>query len=367
MGLPLYRDNNAPSEYNRSFNTGLWYDKFFQGWARGWSIDDNGKKNWIVQVTAEPVGGKIFLKEAVLRQVMLVSALGGEYRCFTTSWRFVTGLGRYHPVENGFAWHHTLGVPYLPGSSVKGIVRSWAENWAHVSACEVERIFGPEDGKAEKHIGSVIFFDALPIRPVQLEADVMTPHYQDYYQQEQPQLAPGDWYDPVPIPFLTVAPKQTFLFAVAPRRSTVAQDRDDFLKALEWLTEALTTIGAGAKTAAGYGRFKRQESEEAEINKWLEAVQKAQQAAAQKREEAMSPIKQEMMRDGYDEDQEAFMKAMGEKWLKKLADEQAPVEEKQEIALLLKRWYLTYREEQWKRPNKKNKEKIALIKKVLGE
>lgn len=367
MVLPLYMAHNAPQGYDKSFNTGLWYDKFFQEWSSTWSITDEGKKKWIEKMVANPVGDEALLKEAVLRQIKLITELTGEYRCFATSWRFVTGLGRYHPVENGFAWHHTLGVPYLPGSSVKGIVRSWTESWACVPPREIERIFGPEDGKAQRHVGTVIFFDALPIRSVQLEPDVMTPHYHKYYQQEEPRLAPGDWYDPKPIPFLTVAPKQTFFFGLAPGCSTKAQDRGDVLKALEWLTEALTTIGAGAKTAAGYGRFERRESEEAEISKWLETVLKAQQATAQKREETMSPMRQEMMRDGYDEDQEAFMRAMGEKWLKKLTDEQVSLEDKREIALLLKQWYLTYREEQWRRPNKKNKEKTSLIKKVLGE
>ncbi len=373
MALPLYRNHNAPRQFNRSFNTGLWYDKFFQGWTRDWTIGDRGKRDWINQVTGTPVGEKAFLKEAVLRQVRLVKDLGGEYRCFATGWRFVTGLGRSHPVENGFAWHHILGTPYLPGSSVKGMVRSWAENWVQVSPDDVNRIFGPRETKGEKHvekhIGNVIFFDALPINPVQLEEEVMTPHYQEYYQQERPQVAPGDWYDPVPIPFLAVAPRQTFLFALAPRRSTAEQDRKDFLLAFEWLAEALSNVGAGAKTAAGYGRFAREENVETEINKWWEeAVQELQQRDAQKKkEEAASPVKKEMMQDGYDRDQEAFMRTMGEKWLKKLAEEQSPAEEKHEIALLLKEWYLIYREEQWKKPNKKNKEKIALIKKVLGE
>jgi CRISPR-associated protein Cmr6 len=373
MALPLYRNHNAPRQFNRSFNTGLWYDKFFQGWTRDWTIGDRGKRDWINQVTGTPVGEKAFLKEAVLRQVRLVKDLGGEYRCFATGWRFVTGLGRSHPVENGFAWHHILGTPYLPGSSVKGMVRSWAENWVQVSPDDVNRIFGPRETKGEKHvekhIGNVIFFDALPINPVQLEEEVMTPHYQEYYQQERPQVAPGDWYDPVPIPFLAVAPRQTFLFALAPRRSTAEQDRKDFLLAFEWLAEALSNVGAGAKTAAGYGRFAREENVETEINKWWEeAVQELQQREAQKKkEEAASPVKKEMMQDGYDRDQEAFMRTMGEKWLKKLAEEQSPAEEKHEIALLLKEWYLIYREEQWKKPNKKNKEKIALIKRVLGE
>jgi CRISPR-associated protein Cmr6 len=32
-------------------------------------------------------------------------------------------------VENGFLWHPTLGVPYLPGAAVKGLVRAYVEHW----------------------------------------------------------------------------------------------------------------------------------------------------------------------------------------------------------------------------------------------
>ena len=35
----------------------------------------------------------------------------------------VTGMGNPHPLESGFTWHPTLGMPYLPGSAV-GLVRA---------------------------------------------------------------------------------------------------------------------------------------------------------------------------------------------------------------------------------------------------
>jgi len=40
---------------------------------------------------------------------------------------FVTGVGSEHPLENGFAFLDPYGIPYLPGSSVKGVVRRAAE------------------------------------------------------------------------------------------------------------------------------------------------------------------------------------------------------------------------------------------------
>ncbi|HWO99019.1 MAG TPA: RAMP superfamily CRISPR-associated protein [Methylococcus sp.] len=51
---------------------------------------------------------------------------------------FTTGLGNEHPLENGFAFLNPYGLPYLPGSGVKGILRqaarelasgTWGEPW----------------------------------------------------------------------------------------------------------------------------------------------------------------------------------------------------------------------------------------------
>jgi len=98
----------------------------------------------------------------------------------------------------------------------------------------------------------VVFLESLPLTPVRLEADVMTPHYAPYYKDIKSVKPPADWYDPVPIPFLTVAPGQRFLFAVLPRRLSSQAHVEDARRAL---AEALANLGVGAKTAVGYGRF----------------------------------------------------------------------------------------------------------------
>lgn len=43
---------------------------------------------------------------------------------------FMTGMGIDHPLENGFAFLLPYGIPYLPGSSVKGVLRTAAEELA---------------------------------------------------------------------------------------------------------------------------------------------------------------------------------------------------------------------------------------------
>ncbi|HET9626207.1 MAG TPA: type III-B CRISPR module RAMP protein Cmr6 [Kofleriaceae bacterium] len=184
------------------------------------------------------------LAEAATRALRCTVACGGQARVLVTESRFVTGLGRSHPVENGFAWHPTLGVPYLPGSSIKGMVRAWAEREAPPNA-ELAHLFGPRG--AGHAVGDLIFLDAIPLAPVRLEIDVLTPHYAGWTRDD----LPGDWRAPVPVPFLVVAPQVRFLFAIQSRR----RDASAIARAVAWLIAAAWDAGAGAKTAVGYGRF----------------------------------------------------------------------------------------------------------------
>mgnify|MGYP006087148779 CR=1 FL=1 len=86
---------------------------------------------------------------------------------------FATGLGNEHPTENGFAFLNPYGLPYLPGSGVKGVLRQaarelasgeWGDSgWTgeHITA-----LFGPEAG-AEASVealtrGALTFWDVIP-------------------------------------------------------------------------------------------------------------------------------------------------------------------------------------------------------------
>jgi CRISPR-associated protein Cmr6 len=244
-------------------NAGLWYDKFCDRWKPDWTgfAGDGGKRDWIAQIANIGAGNSALMTEAVKRLEDLVEAQAGCSFRRTTAWRFVTGLGRNHPVENGFAWRHDLGTPYIAGSSLKGLARGYARDWAGLDDETLKRIFGPRP-EAGVAIGNVVFLDALPTEPVVLDADVMTPHYAPWYQDG---AVPGDWHSPTPIPFLTVAPGQTFFFALLPRDPSKDEDRKDCIKAADLLKEALETLGAGAKTTVGYGHFVAQQAKEDEV------------------------------------------------------------------------------------------------------
>jgi len=160
--------------------------------------------------------------------------------------RVIVGLGAESVLETSIRLHRVYGFPILPGSALKGLTRAYAElvEGKNESDSLFANIFGKSSPEAQA--GKVIFFDAIPANPanLRLELDVMNPHYAPYYRGTEP---PADYHNPVPVFFLTIGPGSEFLFAVASREEHLAE------KAREWLTKALTEMGVGAKTVAGYG------------------------------------------------------------------------------------------------------------------
>jgi|GEM_PF-6244625 len=256
-------------------NAGLLWSKFFNQWpspAHARLCTDGNerrpcfksaggeeKQRWIKIFTGSR-GDEQQLEAFCQRQQERVQALGGKVVRYATTAPFVVGTGLEHPVENGFLWHHVLGVPYLPGSAVKGLVRAWAQHWLEKDKddAEVVRLLGPHMAH-EKHgeAGALIFFDALPCAPVKLIAEVLTPHDGGWRQGNAE--APSDWHNPVPIPYLAVGADQSFQFAIAPRPGAKLEE-NDLDTAMQWLEEALEWIGAGARTTIGLGRFMNSES-----------------------------------------------------------------------------------------------------------
>jgi CRISPR-associated protein Cmr6 len=188
--------------------------------------------------------------------MQLNQVLQSETLFMCSDWHWVTGMGNSHPLENGFTWHHTLAMPYLPGSSVKGILRSFCE-LNRMPKSQLRKWFGsesknPEQWENDNQAGELIFFDAIPCDVVDLLPDVMTPHSGDWQEKgDSGKTAPADWHTPNPVGFL-VAKKLRLIFslALAPHSSLTKQD---LASAKELLEQALGFLGAGAKTATGYG------------------------------------------------------------------------------------------------------------------
>ena len=246
------------------------------------------------------------LWESKLREAGIDPAVLDELR-LTTKSRLVVGLGDESVYETSIRLHRNYGVPYIPGSALKGTAKHYSiyrlvddnrsklrekfgeEDFFKLAGIIQNELEKPEESEVkflktltfklngnnidfedlrkilgtQSFEGAIIFFDAFPV-PNELkdksilELDIMNPHYQPYYSASEKDLkknvekAPSDWHSPTPIFFLTVPKGVKFQFAIAPR------DEDGIMllnKAKLILISALREFGVGAKTSLGYGRF----------------------------------------------------------------------------------------------------------------
>jgi len=275
---------------------GLLFDRYPKGWGKTWheKLADDPKRDpklTLLKLAKDYDRERLRngLEAALMRQKALWALLVGEELEATTQWRFVSGLGNGHPYGTGFLWHRTLGVPYIPGSSVKGMVRAWAEQWCDdetISQETVNALFGPPANQTEHeaNAGSLIFFDALPTEPPALDVDILNPHYKPYYDDKSGEVPPADYYNPVPVQFLTLAPGQTLRFFLAakpgayPRLAAEQrglQMKSDVTQGLKLLADALEYLGAGGKTAVGYGQM--QETDQSQRQRQQQADKAAKQ------------------------------------------------------------------------------------------
>jgi len=285
MALPLYKGAKLPPTGTNE-NKSLVFDKFYLWEKLGQALKDQDKEANLKRISGS-AGDRTLLEKYTLQHCKLINALGGKFSIFENQWNVVFGMGIDHPLENGMVWHPILGVPYLAGSGVKGMVRAYCEIWKEWDTEKIERCFGKGANENDQgHAGAYIFFDALPIQPVSLTSDVMTPHMGKWYEEggeekHNYENIPGDWHTPVPVTFLAI--KDIKLICGIARRSGQGSD-DELEELMSTLSEALQWVGAGAKTAAGYGRFtentKKAESIYQELIKEQQKQQEAEKLAA---------------------------------------------------------------------------------------
>ena len=199
---------------------------------------------------------------------------------------FTTGLGNEHPLENGFSFLNPYGLPYLPGSGIKGVLRQatwelasgkWGESCSW-NEDDIAALFGlqPKDGDTEHSRGALIFWDVIPqIKGDSLMVEIMTPHQNHYYQQDHTKgmgsSTPHDSGQPMPISYLTVPPGSGFTFHVGCDLALLRRIAPTLAENNRW--EALLTtafehafqwLGFGAKTSVGYGAMRALSLEEVE-------------------------------------------------------------------------------------------------------
>lgn len=228
-----------------STHAGLWLERYlgdFEQGAKQVHIDTT------VQTVQVPADYERFFRRhraalETLDNVLLAKA--------TVRGRMVVGLGAESVLETSITLHRTYGVPYIPGSALKGLAAAaahrhledpgWQKATDQKLIGESHRIlFGDQESS-----GYVVFHDALwfPGSRLPLDPDVITVHHGEYYLKGK---APTDWDNPVPVAFLSA--RGSYLVALTgPAAWTQA--------AFQILKGALDQDGVGAKTAAGYGRM----------------------------------------------------------------------------------------------------------------
>jgi len=103
---------------------------YFQFWDRGWNPVRQAKLDVMKTVVSYPQSVMKQLESLLERQKILGKTMGVTRFEAELNSPLTTGLGIEHPTENGFAFLDPYGLPYLPGSSVKGVVRRAAEELA---------------------------------------------------------------------------------------------------------------------------------------------------------------------------------------------------------------------------------------------
>lgn len=254
LSLPLPKDtrdrivavSRRPTDVD---NVGLWLDKLVHRDNTDWTLTGDHRSFSLGQLCRkwQSAAGEHARKR--MEESVKVLHPRAEHRRrlrAEINGRLLMDHGRAATTETSVSFHSVWGVPRIPGSALKGVTR--AEMYAgEALASTILELFGNE-----KAAGRVMFYDALPIGgKFELALDVLTPHHRGYYEKGLP---PADWDSPVPVTFVTVVKTSFDIWLGA--RSAVRADVEALETAAEALQQALEVSGIGAKTAAGYGRFK---------------------------------------------------------------------------------------------------------------
>jgi len=177
----------------------------------------------------------------------------------------VIGIGYPHPVSEednsedfklGFYFDYTTGIPVIPGSTVKGILKSVfpkkydKENVKNKKLSYINGILGRSNIITENNWEKMfekgnIFFDAY-ISSVPEDGKIFA---EDYISPHLEKLK-----NPIPIKFLKIAPGVTFTFQFK-LKDTIFENGEKITinEKLKIFKRILIDFGIGAKRNVGYG------------------------------------------------------------------------------------------------------------------
>jgi CRISPR-associated protein Cmr6 len=377
----------VPDYLGKDFGTaspGMRFGYYLSIWNSDWNREIADPKDTWKSITCLNKGDKRHLESIESRQRRLATSFGDAMFSVdaVAISPFSTGLGNEHPLENGFAFLSPYGLPYLPGSGVKGVVRQSAlelasGDWEDTGGWSEDRItalFGPKgaDGDSEHQRGALSFWDVIPlIKDDALQVEIMTPHQGHYYQQKKDRktggsISPHDSGQPNPISFLTVPPGSRFAFHVLCDLELLGHIGPELIEGGRWkqllvaaFEHAFAWCGFGAKTAVGYGAMgedqqKKAERERQEAARQEELRLQREKEAWEREIEQMDPIDREIARfldARRDKNQPEINALIGGLTSNAWGDEQVP-----DIAAKIKS--MMQAEKQWKeKSEKKNPDK----------
>jgi CRISPR type III-B/RAMP module RAMP protein Cmr6 len=191
-----------------------------------------------------------------------------EFKVFTLDLdgRLLLGTKTNSILEFGATFDKVYGMPIIPGSSLKGVLRQQLRNLGATDE-QIKHLLGGMGPNGQDALASAVsIYDAawLPTPGIDgpFVEEVLTPHVSNYLNTSlgaSSVLSPYSPDDPVPIQQL--ACQGTFVFLVQGHELGWL----DF--AAEQLVSALCEHGVGSKTSSGYGRFKLENR-----SKYLETV-----------------------------------------------------------------------------------------------
>lgn len=248
-GTPSVRSSLPSLQQNQYSNAGLMLDRYLA--QQSASGGENEARDSLLRAVA---GCKPppFYRAAYQRWLQTVQAMpctqSQELQVVSA---LIVGLGGEGVLETAITIHPQYGVPYIPGSALKGLCRHYAEQVVRGDMSpggpDHRVLFGTTDDA-----GYTAFLDA-PYVPGSaaddkpLMVDVITVHHPNYYTRAQ-HKPPWDFDDPTPVGFLSA--RGRYLVAVQGPTEEWAQ------VALRLLQHALADYGVGGKTSSGYGRLR---------------------------------------------------------------------------------------------------------------
>jgi len=149
---------------NQVSNFGLLFQRYLK-YPQQWQIEGKEKSNiWKRDVVgrSSTIYRRLGTLQAALQKRMeflQTSLLGLGYNVETLPakvvWRLSIGFGTASPLETGLTLHRIHGIPYLPGSAIKGVTRGYrlaqiAEEWGvpQLGPAEIEKCQEQFDDKA---------------------------------------------------------------------------------------------------------------------------------------------------------------------------------------------------------------------------